>query len=61
MGRFTRVSAAAPRVVWILAAGRFVNAAGSFIGFFLFLYLTSGTILAPPVGAFVYDVAPRLL
>lgn len=29
-----------PRVVWILAAGRFANAAGSFVYFFLFLYLT---------------------
>ncbi|GAA1406030.1 MFS transporter [Catellatospora coxensis] len=29
-----------PRVVWILAVGRFVNAAGSFVFTFLFLYLT---------------------
>jgi MFS family permease len=29
-----------PRVVWILAIGRFVNAAGSFLFTFLFLYLT---------------------
>jgi MFS family permease len=29
-----------PRVVWTLAAGRFVNAAGSFMYFYLFLYLT---------------------
>lgn len=29
-----------PRVVWILAASRFANAAGSFVYFFLFLYLT---------------------
>jgi MFS family permease len=29
-----------PRVVWVLAAGRFVNAAGSFVYFYLFLYLT---------------------
>jgi MFS family permease len=29
-----------PRVVWILAAGRFVNGAGTFVYFYLFLYLT---------------------
>jgi MFS family permease len=29
-----------PRLVWILAVGRFVNAAGSFLSFYLFLYLT---------------------
>ncbi|MDI1461178.1 MFS transporter [Catellatospora sp. KI3] len=29
-----------PRIVWILAVGRFVNAAGSFVFTFLFLYLT---------------------
>jgi predicted MFS family arabinose efflux permease len=29
-----------PRLVWVLAAGRFVNAAGSFLAVFLFLYLT---------------------
>jgi MFS family permease len=29
-----------PRVVWILAAGRLVNGAGSFVYFYLFLYLT---------------------
>src|SRR6266545_2234602 len=29
-----------PRVVWVLAAGRFVNAVGSFLFLFLFLYLT---------------------
>lgn len=29
-----------PRLVWTLAAGRFVNAAGSFLSFYLFLYLT---------------------
>ncbi|MFB9234886.1 MFS transporter [Plantactinospora siamensis] len=29
-----------PRVVWVLAAGRFVNACGSFLFTFLFLYLT---------------------
>ncbi|MBV1851302.1 MFS transporter [Catellatospora tritici] len=29
-----------PRIVWILAVGRFVNAAGSFVSTFLFLYLT---------------------
>lgn len=29
-----------PRLVWVLAAGRFVNAAGSFLTVFLFLYLT---------------------
>ncbi|GAB3982489.1 MFS transporter [Plantactinospora veratri] len=37
-----------PRVVWTLAAGRFVNAAGSFVAFFLFLYLTGPRGL--PVG-----------
>lgn len=35
-----------PRVVWILAAGRFVNAAGSFLFLFLFLYLTGPRHLA---------------
>jgi MFS family permease len=29
-----------PRLVWVLAAGRFVNAAGSFLTIYLFLYLT---------------------
>ncbi|HEX8632420.1 MAG TPA: MFS transporter [Catenuloplanes sp.] len=29
-----------PRLVWVLAAGRFVNAAGSFLTVYLFLYLT---------------------
>ncbi|GAB1639666.1 MFS transporter [Krasilnikovia sp. MM14-A1259] len=29
-----------PRIVWTLAAGRFVNAAGTFMSFYLFLYLT---------------------
>lgn len=29
-----------PRLVWVLAAGRFVNAAGSFLAIYLFLYLT---------------------
>src|SRR5256885_2309773 len=29
-----------PRVVWILAAGRLVNGAGTFVYFYLFLYLT---------------------
>ncbi|MEO3747560.1 MFS transporter [Plantactinospora sp. B5E13] len=37
-----------PRVVWTLAAGRFVNAAGSFVAFYLFLYLTGPRGL--PVG-----------
>ncbi len=35
-----------PRVVWVLAAGRFVNAAGSFLFLFLFLYLTGPRHLA---------------
>jgi MFS family permease len=37
-----------PRVVWTLAAGRFVNAAGSFMYFYLFLYLTGPRDL--PIG-----------
>ncbi len=35
-----------PRVVWVLAAGRFVNAVGSFMYFYLFLYLTGPRHLA---------------
>src|SRR2546421_7918326 len=31
---------ALPRVVWILAAGRLVKGAGTFVYFYLFLYLT---------------------
>ena len=29
-----------PRLVWVLAVGRFVNASGSFLSVYLFLYLT---------------------
>ncbi|WP_412542741.1 MFS transporter [Longispora sp. K20-0274] len=29
-----------PRLVWVLAGGRFVNAIGSFVSIYLFLYLT---------------------
>ncbi|GHJ46964.1 putative MFS-type transporter YttB [Catellatospora sp. TT07R-123] len=35
-----------PRIVWILAVGRFVNAAGSFVFTFLFLYLTGPRALS---------------
>jgi MFS family permease len=35
-----------PRVVWVLAAGRFVNSVGSFMYFYLFLYLTGPRHLA---------------
>jgi len=37
-----------PRLVWVLAAGRFVNAAGSFLSIYLFLYLTGPRDL--PIG-----------
>jgi MFS family permease len=37
-----------PRIVWTLAAGRFVNAAGTFMYFYLFLYLTGPRDL--PIG-----------
>ena len=37
-----------PRLVWVLAAGRFVNAAGSFLTIYLFLYLTGPREL--PIG-----------
>ena len=37
-----------PRLVWVLAAGRFVNAAGSFLSIYLFLYLTGPREL--PIG-----------
>ena len=37
-----------PRLVWVLAAGRFVNAAGSFLTIYLFLYLTGPRDL--PIG-----------
>jgi hypothetical protein len=46
-----------PRVVWTLAAGRFV---GQYQGLYTGA-ATSGTILAPPIGAFVYSAAPGLL
>ena len=37
-----------PRLVWVLAAGRFVNAAGSFLTIYLLLYLTGPREL--PIG-----------
>lgn len=37
-----------PRLVWVLACGRFVNAAGSFLTIYLFLYLTGPREL--PIG-----------
>jgi MFS family permease len=35
-----------PRIVWILAVGRFVNAAGTFVFIYLFVYLTGPRGLA---------------